>query len=309
MKKNIQTILLLVLIAVVHVGCKLSSKGPAIIKTTTTTTVTTTVFTTNGAFLAGSTNTSFHSLSAPVYTIVQQPDTICKEVGTFVAFAVRVTWETNATYQWYLDDRPIQDATNREYFIQQCSVTNVGRYFVDVTWPSVSSTLRSSDAFLSVFSLWGTNSTGGTLTTAISQFTGGTGGTTYSCGGATTCDRYFNPIDDTHTLFYWFYGPGISPTSETGPFINYGRNTHLTINTLINDNTNNVGVIVPSGWKLLDSSGAQLDCQMSDHGAGADHVLSDYSVWRVTIYYQAAKPPASGKVALSWSYHSDSGEF
>jgi hypothetical protein len=307
MKKIFSTILFVAFpvgfLAACNTGVVKSGPLKVTTKTFQTTTVTTVTTTTTPTVPS---QTPAQSLLSP-RTILLQPDTLCKEVGTFVAFAVRVTWETNAVYQWRFNDESIRNATNREFFIPQISVNDVGAYNVQVTWPSTGDSMVSSNAFLSVFSLWGTNSTGGTLTTSAQQFTYGS---SFVCpGGATSCNRFYNPT--TNSAVCYFYGPGFSPTSQSGPFINYGRNTHLTLSTAIAENRLSTPPypIITSGVRLVDAAANPIDCAIGVTGAGLDQLLPNYALWTVTIYFNGTALPSSGRIALSWTYHSAAGEF
>lgn len=320
MKKNIQTILLIAPITVALVGCNLSSttQVPTYTKTITTTTVTTTVITTNSLYVAPSNNGSSTALSSPLYLITQQPETQCIQAGAFTAFSVRVSPQTNVVYQWRFGDADIPNATNREFFIQPVSVANVGKYTVQVTWPSASTSIVSSDAFLSVYSLWGTNSTGGSLTTSVQQFRSSTD-TAFCSSSTVACNAYYSPLDETTSLYYFFYGPGVPLSSQSGPFINYGHNANLTITTIVTpDNLVPGGtVVVPSGVRLIRGFGSSpfdVDCAIGQYGAGlsftgmATSTNPDLAKYRVTVYYHTPAP-SSGNLTLKWSYSDGSVDY
>jgi len=241
--------------------------------------------------------------------ILQQPETITAEAGTFVVFSVRVANPKNARYQWRFNERNISKANKRELFINRASVKNVGVYSVAVTWPNAK--LISTNAFLSVYKLAGTNSTSGTLTTPIGVFA--TSGPSYYCPNYPTIlfDRYYRPADDAGN-FYFFYGPNVPLSSQSGPFVNSGHNRNLTIDSFSASNGAR-----PTGVQLIRGFGTppyELLCEAGATGAGLSltglATSSDptQARYRVVVYYQSPAPP-SGTISFNWLYNDNSPDY
>jgi hypothetical protein len=238
----------------------------------------------------------------PIYTIAQQPETQIAQVGTFITFATRVSPETNAAYQWRFNGTNIAGATHREYFITPVSFTNVGAYSVEVTWPYASDI--STNAYLSVYSLSGSNSTSGTLTSPVGVFAPAS--PTYYCAGypGVTFDRYYQPSDAANPFFF-FYGPNVATTAQPGPFVNSGHCHNLTITSIVASNGGR-----PSGVRLVRGFGSypyDLMCEAGASGAGFSFMgldlnsTPDLARYRVVIYYRAPDP-SSGTISIKWTY-------
>jgi hypothetical protein len=250
------------------------------------------------------------ALEAQPPAILQQPETIAAEAGTFVAFSVRVANAKHARYQWRFNDRNISKANKRELFIKRVAIKDVGAYSVLVTWPN--GKLISTNAFLSVYKLAGTNSTSGTLTTSSLQFLN-YGGTGYVCSNrpALSFDRYYQPIDSAGN-FYFFYGPDVPLSSQTGPFINWGHCKHLVIDTFTSDTSSR-----PTALRFINAfyptpptlPSTDLGCDAYGTGGvgftfdnlatGTDPLQARY---RAVVYYQSPAP-ASGNIILHWMYY------
>ena len=245
---------------------------------------------------------SIIAFGPPTYTIVQQPETQIAQVGTFITIATRVSPETNATYQWKFNDYNIPGANNRELFIAPVSFTNVGGYSVQVTWPNASAT--SSVAYLSVYSLSGSNSTSGTLTSPVGVFAPAS--PAYYCANNTnlTFDRYYQP-NDASNPFFFFYGPNVLTTAQPGPFVNSGHCHNLTVTSLLTSNGGR-----PSGVRFVRGFGSypyDIMCEAGNSGAGftfqnldlnSDPTLARY---RVVIYYKSPDP-VGGTISINWTY-------
>jgi hypothetical protein len=245
--------------------------------------------------------------------ILQQPETITAEAGTFVAFSVRVANAKHARYQWRVNDRNISKANKRELFIKRVTTKDVGAYSVLVTWPN--GKIMSTNAFLSVYKLAGTNSTTGSLTTSAQQFLN-YGGTGYVCSTrpALSFDRYYQPMDSAGN-FYFFYGPDVPISSQSGPFINWGHCKKLVIDTFTYDTSSRptalrfINAFYPTPSNLTSTD---LGCEAYGVGGvgftfnplatGTDPLQARY---RAVIYYQSPAPP-SGNIILNWMYYDGS---
>jgi hypothetical protein len=241
-------------------------------------------------------------------TILQQPETITAEAGTFVTFSVRVANAKHARYQWRFNERAIPKANKRELFLNRVSAKNVGAYSVIVSWAHAK--LISTNAFLSVYKFRGTNSTSGTLTTSAQQFIN-YGGTGYVCATHPTAsyDRSYKPSDSAGN-FYFFYGPNVPISAQSGPFINWGHNDTLVIDTFATDtntrptalqflNAFNPPVLNPDLGCNSNSSTGGLGFTFGSLATSTDPYQARY---RAVIYYQSPAP-ASGNIILQWMYY------
>lgn len=240
--------------------------------------------------------------------ILQQPETITAEAGTFVTFSVRVANAKYARYQWHFNDRSIPKANKRELFINRVSPKNVGVYSVVVSWGDAK--LISTNAFLSVYKLAGTNSTSGTLTTSAQQFIN-YGGTGYVCATHPTAsyDRSYKPSDSAGN-FYFFYGPNVPISAQSGPFINWGHNNKLVIDTFASDtNTRPTALQFLSGFNPLPIN-PELGCDSNPSSGGVGFTYANLATsidpfqarYRAVIYYQSPAP-TSGNIILQWMYY------
>jgi len=238
----------------------------------------------------------------PLYTIAQQPETQIAQVGTFITLATRVSPEKNARYQWRFNGKNIDGGTHRELFIAPVSSTSAGEYSVQVTWPSGSVT--STNAFLSVYSLSGSNSTSGTLTSPVGIFAPSS--PLYYCPSypAVTFDRYYQPGDATYPFFF-FYGPNVPTTAQPGPFVNSGHCRNLTITSIVASNGGR-----PSGVRFVRGFGSypyDVMCEAGSSGAGFTFSGLDQNSnpalarYRIVIYYKSPEP-ASGTISFNWTY-------
>jgi hypothetical protein len=191
------------------------------------------------------------------------------------------------------------------------SPKNVGSYSVIVSWPGAK--LISTNAFLSVYKLAGTNSTTGTLTTSAQQFLN-YGGAGYSCSTHPTAfyDKSYKPSDAAGN-FYFFYGPNVPISAQSGPFINWGHNRKLVIDTFASDtSTRPTALQFLNAFNPLPSNPAliNLGCDSNPTTGGVGFTYTDLATstdpnqarYRAVIYYQSPAP-ASGNIILNWMYH------
>jgi hypothetical protein len=251
--------------------------------------------------------------AAAPYFFVQQPETQVVEIGTFVAFSARVSLPSGATYQWEFGKDvsgtnlwvSITGATNRDFNIGSPKVDDVGGYRLQAYWGPTN--VVSSYAFLSVYELHGTNSTFGTLTTSALAC-GNQPLPGYSCPyyPAFVFNKYYNPADSAGA-FYFFYGPYVAVSAQSGPFVNGGYNRFIEITTGVNNPT-------PTGihfYSSFDPPVSPNDCGCESNNSMNLPDLEYYSMsssssvrlarYRVSFYYTASTTSPSNLV-MNWTY-------
>ena len=249
------------------------------------------------------------NLHAAAPFFVQQPETMIAEVGTFVAFSARIAPQTNAVYQWKIDGTNIPNATNRTFVIPAAEVSHVGGYTVEAYVGPTN--ILSKTAFLSVYSLNGTNSTTGTLTTSASQF-GTQAPPGYFCPDYPTIvfNRYYTPTNSAGA-FYFFYGPYVPIGSQTGPFVNSGYNRYIRITTAGSVNTPTfTGVEYYSSFDPPGYPPYECGCESGNSVLVPDltYYLMSFDPseklarYRTTIYYLTPPNPPAGRIIMNWTY-------
>ncbi|WMJ74073.1 cellulase family glycosylhydrolase [Cytophagaceae bacterium ABcell3] len=86
----------------------------------------------------------YDGIPAPVFST--QPQTTTGEIGESVTFSAEASGEGAVTYQWYLNDEPIEGATESSYTISSISQEDAGAYHVVAT--SEGKERRSAIAYL-----------------------------------------------------------------------------------------------------------------------------------------------------------------
>jgi hypothetical protein len=238
--------------------------------------------------------------------ILKQPRSRMAEVGTHVEFGVIATnlMGTNAlSYQWKINGGNIDGATNNAYWIDNVGFTNVATYTVEIT--AGTNYVTSAPAHLAIYSLFGTNSNGGTMSTPIGWFEGQAN----TCASGGTFERAFCPTNDTGwpAFFYGKYA-----TNQTGPFQNT-VSPKLTIDTFHCDNgTGDTGLMLQRNWTTgspvmcNDNAGSPPAPGCHPLGAKGGPITLNtglYARYRLTLMYKLASPPPSGTVAFNWLYH------
>jgi len=240
--------------------------------------------------------------------ILKQPQSRISEEATYAEFAVSVDNQDNpVNYSWQVNDGKtnatfvdIPGATNKSYWIDHVQFTNVASYRVFVSCSETN--LFSDTAHLSVFRVYHTNSTAGTLQTPILAFV----------SSNDTIDgfnylHFYTPPDELGNPAL-FYGRHASP--QYSPFVNWNYGSLLDADTISSENApsrtalrirNNFGLgsILCVHGTPLGGAGAQCGSITLSTGAGDP---SHNNTYRFGLWY-GDPAPATGKVTYNWHYH------
>src|SRR6266566_875590 len=199
--------------------------------------------------------------------------------------------------QWAKDNDLVPGQTNATFDIPNASFSDVGSYSVWINGPD-KSRQESAPIHLSVYSLFYTNSNGGSLGIPIGQFTSGNNTV---CGG-TGFDRY--------KVYFPFYGPNAA--NQTGLFVNNSSSANLDVTTCTNVNgAIDTAIRIQENWAPMTTK----DCNDDDTNCVVYSKLSTAkatnlstnsttnNTYRTTIYFNNATLGTNTSVTFRWYYH------
>jgi hypothetical protein len=199
-------------------------------------------------------------------------------------------------FQWVKDDHLISGQTNNSLSFPSVAFSNVGTYTLWVNGPK--GRQESAPVHLSVYTLFYSNSNGGSLGVPIGQF---------SSGNNTVCgDTGF----DRYKAYFPFYGP--NAVNQTAPFQNTSGSTNLDITTCTNVNgTIDSAVRIHENWLPMNEKACNNDdasCAVSTSlcTAMATNLSTNPTVnntYRATIYYKNSTLGTNKSVTFRWYYH------